>query len=101
MRKKLTLSIDAEVIEKAKKKANIVGIPLSRLVERALKFFASPSVFCFYCGRKFELAKAKLCTNCGWFICPYCKSCGCKLGSEGKRVAHFFRKTLIEIFGTL
>ena len=100
-KRKLTLFIDKNIIMKSKEKAHILGISLSRLVENALRFFVKPVVYCFCCGAKFEVRKADTCPRCGWFICPKCGGCGCKLGDEGRRVAFYFRETFREIFGML
>jgi len=79
---KLTLTIDKDVLEKAKKVAEQKRIPMSRLVENFLDFFAKPEVYCFKCGEKFNSTEAELCPKCGWMICPKCKICRCDLGEE-------------------
>jgi hypothetical protein len=79
---KLTLSIDKRVLDVAKLAANQRHIPLSRLVENFLSFFAEPYVYCFRCGEKFAVTEAKVCAKCGWLICPKCNACGCGLGEE-------------------
>ncbi|MHA1590003.1 MAG: DUF6364 family protein [Candidatus Njordarchaeales archaeon] len=98
MKKKLTLAISEEVIEKSKRKASEMGLSLSRIVENALRFFADPEVYCFSCGFKFRIKEAEMCPKCGWYICPKCGACGCRLGEEGAKVAFYMRKTLMEIF---
>ncbi|MHA1615694.1 MAG: DUF6364 family protein [Candidatus Njordarchaeales archaeon] len=98
MKKKLTLTVEAETVEKAKKKASEIGLPLSRIVENALKFFADPEVYCFSCGHRFKIETAEVCPKCGWYKCPKCGACGCHLGDEGAKVAFYMRKTLVEIF---
>jgi hypothetical protein len=82
LKTKLTLSIDKDVLEAAKRSADQKHIPLSRLVENFLAFFASPYVYCFKCGEKFNVTEAKVCAKCGWLICPECKVCGCGLKEE-------------------
>jgi hypothetical protein len=79
---KLTLSIDKNILEAAKLAADQKHIPLSRLVENFLSFFAKPYVYCFKCGERFSVSDAKVCAKCGWLICPKCKACGCGLKEE-------------------
>jgi hypothetical protein len=79
---KLTLSIDKDILEKAKKAAEEKNMPVSRAVENFLEFLAEPHVYCFKCGEKFVSTKAKLCPKCGWLICPYCRICRCGLDEE-------------------
>jgi len=79
---KLTLSIDKHILEAAKQTADQKHIPISRLVENFLGFFASPYVYCFKCGEKFSVTEAEVCAKCGWLICPECKVCGCGLKEE-------------------
>ena len=79
---KLTLTIDKDVLKKAKKVAEHKRIPVSRLIENFLDFFAKPEVYCFKCGEKFNSNEAELCPKCGWMICPKCKTCRCTLDEE-------------------
>ena len=76
---KLTLTINKGVLESAKKAAEQKRIPMSRLIENFLDFFAKPDVYCFKCGEKFNSTEAELCPKCGWMICPKCKVCRCGL----------------------
>ena len=91
-RVKLTVTIDANVLEKAKALAEQKGVPLSRLVEKLLSFFASPYVYCFSCGAKFEVEKASVCTKCGWLLCPHCGACRCSLSDEVASAVYHMRK---------
>jgi len=79
---KLTLSINKDVLRKAKKAAEEKNVSLSRAVENFLEFLAEPHVYCFKCGEKFNSANARLCPKCGWLICPKCKTCRCGLNEE-------------------
>ena len=79
---KLTLTIDKGVLERAKEVAEQKRIPISRLIENFLDFFAKPEVYCFKCGEKFSSVDAKLCPKCGWMICPKCEICRCGLEEE-------------------
>ena len=79
---KLTLTVDKDIVEKAKKVAEQKRIPISRLIENFLDFFANPQVYCFKCGEKFNSAEGELCPKCGWMVCPNCKVCRCGLGDE-------------------
>jgi len=91
-RVKLTVTIDAEVLEKAKKRARSKGLPISRVVERLLAFFANPFVYCFSCGEKFEVDKAGVCPKCGWLLCPSCGACRCSLSDEVASATYHMRK---------
>lgn len=99
-KKKITLTVDDIVVDKAKKKSRELGLSISRIVENALNFFANPSVYCFKCGQKFLIKLSVMCPRCSWYKCPKCGACACKLGDEGIKVAYFMRKTLIEIFAS-
>jgi rRNA maturation endonuclease Nob1 len=79
---KLTLTIDKDVLERAKEVAEQKRIPMSRLIENFLDFFAKPQVYCFKCGKKFTSVEAELCPKCGWMICPKCRACRCALNEE-------------------
>lgn len=100
MKRKLTITIRNDVLEKSKEKAKKLGIPLSRLIENFLQHYVEPTVYCFKCGTKFKISEAKVCPRCGWYICPKCGACACTLGEEGAKVAFYMRKTLMEIFST-
>lgn len=92
---KLTLSIDREVLSKAKKAADGKHVPLSRAVENFLGFFAQPKVYCFNCGNEIDSEKFKVCPKCGWLICPDCRSCRCDL-DEKTAVAVFHMRRVYE-----
>jgi len=94
-REKLTLTIDKQVIQKAKKTADEKHIPLSRLIENFLDFFTNPTVYCFKCGEEFDSNHSKLCPKCGWMICPKCKICRCGL-SEESAIAVFHMRRVYE-----
>lgn len=79
---KLTLSINEEILNEARRIAEEKRIPLSRAVENFLEFFAKPKVYCFKCGEKFYVDEAELCPKCGWLVCPKCKACRCGLNEE-------------------
>ncbi len=92
---KLTLTVDKNVIEKAKEVANQKRVPISRVVENFLDFLADPEVYCFKCGEKFSSVEAELCPKCGWMICPKCKACRCGL-SEETAIAVFHMRRVYE-----
>jgi len=94
-REKLTLTIDKQVIQKAKKAADEKRIPLSRLIENFLEFFTNPTVYCFKCGEEFDSTKSRLCPKCGWMVCPKCKTCRCGLNEE-TAVAVFHMRRVYE-----
>jgi hypothetical protein len=92
---KLTLTVDKNILGKAKKVAEQKRIPISRLIEGFLDFFAEPEVYCFKCGEKFNSVEAELCAKCGWMICPKCKVCRCGLNEE-TAVAVFHMRRVYE-----
>jgi len=94
---KLTITVDKEVLTKAKKVANEKGIPISHAIERFLDFFADPFVYCFICGKRFRSSEADVCPKCGWMICPYCGACRCGLSEEAAVVAYYMRKVYEEL----
>ena len=89
---KLTLTVDKNIVEKAKKVAEQKRIPISRLIENFLDFFAKPEVYCFKCGEKFNSVEAELCPKCGWMICPKCNVCRCGLNEETAVAVFYMRK---------
>ncbi len=99
-KRKLTLTIEGEIIDAAKEKAKKSGVSLSKIVENALRYYAKPTVYCFKCGYKFSVDEAEICPRCGWYKCPRCGACACELGEEGAKVAFYMRKTLMEIFSS-
>lgn len=94
---KLTLTVNPEIIAKAKEKAREHGTSISKLVENFLKFYTQPTVHCFNCGKKFDVTAAEICPKCGWFICPHCGACGCNLGEEARKVAYQMKKVYDEL----
>lgn len=92
---KLTLTVDKNIVEEAKKVAEQKRIPISRLIENFLDFFAKPEVYCFKCGEKFSSIDAKLCPKCGWLVCPECNVCRCGL-DEDTAVAVFHMRRVYE-----
>ncbi len=96
---KLTLSIDSSILNNAKKLSSERKIPISGLVENYLKWLSSPDLYCFTCGEKFIVDSTKVCTKCGWIICPNCKSCRCTLKEETASAIFQLRKTLENLMG--
>lgn len=94
---KLTISINKNVLNEAKKISDIKQIPISRLIENFLKFFSKPEVYCFRCGEKFGSTEAKLCPKCGWMICPKCEVCRCGLGEEAAIAVFHMRRIYEEL----
>ena len=92
---KLTLTVNKKILEKAKKVAEQKRIPISRLIENFLDFFAEPEVYCFKCGEGFNSMEAELCPKCGWMICPKCEVCRCGL-SDDTAVAVFHMRRVYE-----
>ncbi|MCS7386649.1 MAG: DUF6364 family protein [archaeon GB-1867-005] len=94
-RVKLTITVDEDVLKMAKGKAKECGITLSRAIEKFLKFFADPHVYCFKCGEKFRVSEAEICPKCGWLSCPSCSACRCDL-SEETAIAIFHMRRVYE-----
>lgn len=92
---KLTLTIDEDVLNDAKRVANVKRVAISQLVENFLDFFADPQVYCFKCGEKFGSEEAELCARCGWLVCPHCGACRCGLDEE-TAVAVFHMRRVYE-----
>lgn len=92
---KLTISVDKEILEQAKKVSKKKHVPLSGAIENFLEFFTKPEVYCFKCGEKFSSNDAELCPKCGWMICPKCKVCRCGL-DEGTAIAVFHMRRVYE-----
>lgn len=99
MKTKLTLSVDKSVLSKAKEEAENKNIPISRVVENFLDFFANPHVYCFGCGGKFTAKEVEVCAKCGWLICPKCKACRCKLSDEIAAAVFHMRKVYEDLLG--
>ena len=89
---RLTLTVDNRVLKRAKEAADRKRIPLSRLIENFLIFFASPEVYCFKCGERFRSTETELCLKCGWMRCPKCNACGCKVSEETAAAIFHMRK---------
>ena len=94
-KKKLTITVDKEILSEAKETAKEKRIPVSRLVENFFRFFSDPWVYCFKCGERFNSSDAELCPKCGWMICPHCGTCRCSL-SEDVAVAVFHMRRSLE-----
>jgi hypothetical protein len=92
---KLTITVDKDVLNEAKRESKRKQVPVSRLIENFLKFFAKPEVYCFKCGERFASTQAELCPKCGWMICPKCKACRCSL-SEEAAIAVFHMRRIYE-----
>lgn len=94
---RLTVTIDTQVLQAAKEAAEKKRIPLSRLIENFLAFFASPEVYCFRCGTRFQVTGSALCLKCGWMRCPHCTACGCTLSEETAAAIFHMRKVYEEL----
>jgi len=92
---KLTITVDKNVLDEAKKVSEKKRVPLSGAIENFLEFFSNPGVYCFKCGERFSSTDAELCPKCGWMICPKCKVCRCGL-SEETAVAVFHMRRVYE-----
>jgi hypothetical protein len=91
-KRKLTVTVDVKVLEKAKRVSEEKRIPLSRAIESFLSFFVNPEVYCFKCGEKFSSSEAELCPKCGWMVCPKCNACRCVLGEEAAIAVFHMRR---------
>ena len=94
-KEKLNVTIDGKVKQRAIAEAKRKNIPVSRLIENFLEFFANPEVYCFECGEKIDSAKSAVCPKCGWLICRSCKACRCNL-DEKTAVAVFHMRRVYE-----
>jgi len=92
---KLTITVDKKILENAKNVSRNRRIPLSRVIENFLCFFANPKVYCFKCGEKFTANDSEVCPKCGWMICPKCRACRCGL-SEETAIAIFHMRRVYE-----
>jgi len=92
---RVTLTIDKNILQKAKKMAEEIRIPISGLVEKFLDFFGNPKVYCFKCGEGFYSSESELCPKCGWMRCPQCGVCRCDL-DEDVAVAVFHMRRVYE-----
>lgn len=81
-KEKLNVTIDRKIKQKALNEAKRKNIPISRLIENFLEFFANPKVYCYKCSQEFYSSESKICPKCGWMVCPKCGSCGCGLKEE-------------------
>lgn len=95
LRKKLTITIDREILERGKKKCKERRLTLARVIENFLNFFVNPWVYCFGCGEKFYVEDGELCAKCGWLKCPKCGVCRCKL-DERTAIAVFHMRRVYE-----
>jgi len=94
---KLTLSIDKNALENARKASKERRIPISRLVENFLKWVTKPEVYCFKCGKKFTAPDAEICPKCGWMMCVDCKACRCELTEETATAVFHMRRIYEEL----
>ena len=92
---RLTVTVDDDTLKSAKEAAERKRIPLSRLIENFLTFFAKSEVYCFRCGERFSSNQAELCLKCSWMLCPKCNACGCNV-SEETAVAIFYMRKVYE-----
>jgi hypothetical protein len=88
----LNVTIDKEIKKRAIALAKEKNIPISRLIENFLDFFADPDVYCYRCGEKFRSSAAKHCMRCDSMICPKCGSCSCVLTEETSKAIIQMRK---------
>jgi len=79
---RLTITIDPDILAKAKRLAEEKHIPVSGVIENFLDFFVNPKVYCIVCGEKFSSDEAELCPICGWMKCAKCGACKCRLNED-------------------
>ncbi|MHA1593809.1 MAG: DUF6364 family protein [Candidatus Baldrarchaeia archaeon] len=96
---KLTITVDAEILTRAKDTVKGRHLSLSGVIERFLDFFSDPYVYCFKCGEKFRIRSAEICPKCGWLKCPQCDACRCSLGEEAAIAVFHMRRVLEELMG--
>ncbi len=89
---RLTVTVNKETHEKAKKIAKEKHISLSGVIENYLEFFINPYVYCFNCGEKFDSKEAQTCPKCTMMICPSCQTCSCGLDQNTSQAVYQMRK---------
>ena len=89
---RLNITIDKEVLEKARKMADEKHISLSGLIENFLDFFVDSKVYCFKCGERFSSSDSSLCPKCGWMKCPRCEVCRCDLDDDVAEAVFHMRR---------
>jgi hypothetical protein len=89
---RVTMTIDEEILQRAKKRTEEKHIPVSRLIEGFLDFFSNPKVYCFDCGKEFHSSESELCPKCGWMKCPSCGICRCNLDEDIAKAVFYMRK---------
>jgi len=94
-KKKLTTTINKEILDEAKRLCKEKNIKIASILERFLSFFADPWVYCFECGEKFYVKEGELCPKCGWLKCPKCGACRCGL-DENTAIAVFHMRRVYE-----
>jgi len=96
-KERASFTINEEVLKRAKEVASRKNIPLSRAIENFLRFFSDPWLYCFRCGKRFNVSGSDICPKCGWLKCPNCQTCGCNLGEEAHTVAFYMRMVYEDI----
>jgi len=91
-KERLTITVDGDILKKAKKLAGEKGIPVSRLIENFLSFFVNPRIYCFKCGEQFTANESQLCPKCEWMLCPKCNACRCHLSEESIKAVFHMRR---------
>lgn len=86
---KLTVTVDSNTLNEAKKEAKRKHVPISRSIENFLRFFRKPEVYCSKCGERFNSVEAKLCPKCG--------ICRCDLSEEAAIAVFYTRKIYEEL----
>jgi hypothetical protein len=88
-----TVTVDEDILDKAKKVCEDKHIPLSGAVENFLDFLSRPWVYCFKCGERFIVEDAESCPKCGgWLKCPKCGICRCDLEEDSAIAVYHMRK---------
>ena len=91
-KKRVTLTINEVIYQRAQHTVKTRGTTISGVVERFLDFYSNPEVFCFKCGEKFSSNEAELCPKCGWMICPSCNQCRCSLDDDIATAVFYMRE---------
>lgn len=91
-KERLTVTVDREILQRAKKQAERKGIPVSKLIENFLSFFVNPRIYCFKCGEQFTADESELCPKCEWMLCPRCNACRCNLSEESIKAVFHMRR---------
>lgn len=89
---RLTVTVDQDILEEAKKITKEKRLPLSGIIENFLEYLIDPYVYCFNCGKKFHSKETDTCPKCTMMICPGCNTCSCDLDETTSQAIYQMKK---------